>query len=212
MSNLIKLVFAVAALLFSFNAFADPGQAHSCANGWVMQGNINSNDIWCEKGERTLGNKPACGVKRYRKDADGIRDRCVRKNRPNARRYWTQPRCIGGTYAAVSGYDQCRSRGKTSKHFYCKQGWTLVGSASSRGGRGVVQCVQSGRTLGNKPACGVKRYRKDAAGIRDKCVRKNRPNARRYWTQPRCIGGTYAAVSGYDQCRGRGRSRHPWKR
>jgi hypothetical protein len=209
MSNLIKLVFATAVLLFSFNAFADPpGPKHSCANGWVMQGNINSNDVRCVKPSRTLRNKPACGVKRYRKDAAGIRDKCVRKNRPNAGRYWTQPRCIGGTYTAVSGYDQCRS-GSRAKRFYCKQGWTLVGSTS---GRGVIRCVQSGRTLRNKPACGVKRYRKDAAGIRDRCVRKNRPNARRYWTQPRCVGGTYAAVSGYDQCRGKAKSHHPWKR
>ncbi len=209
MSNLIKLVFAAAALLFSLNVFASPGSRHTCAKGQTMVGNITDNNVRCDTGVKKLKN-PGCGVKRYRVDADGIKDRCVRKNRPNDRGFWKRPRCAKGVYSAVSGYDGCRSGRRLSRPFYCKRGWTMTGSTSRKGGRGVILCVQT-RRLSNKPDCGVKRYRVDADGIKDRCVRKNRPNMRGKWTQPRCIGGFYTAVSGYDICRSGYKRRHPWK-
>jgi len=198
--------------LVSFNAYALKPSA-TCPSGQVMKGSIRNNNVSCFKAGSKRKNKPACVTKRYRMDAAGIKDKCVKKNKPDLKKKWTQPRCItGGKYKAVRGYDECRNTKKTTKRFYCKQGWTMKGNTSANGGRGKARCSQPGKKLGNKPACVTKRYRMDAAGIKDKCVKKNKPDLKKKWTQPRCIGGKYKAVKGYDQCRSSGKNRHPWKR
>ncbi len=165
---------------------------YSCASGYKMK--RSGSRVYCEKPGSVRSNRPVCGIKRYKIDGSGYTDWCTTISGSRT----GYPSCIGGSRKSVKGTDQCVNSAVKKSSVGCPTGYTLKGSTTSLGGRGSVHCYKPGGTVvrGNRPVCGIKRYKIDGSGYTDWCttIRGSRTG------YPSCIGGTRRSVKGTDQC------------
>ncbi len=153
-----------------------------------------TNAVYCEKPGSVRSNKPVCGIRRYKIDASGNTDWCLKLNGERA----GYPNCIGGRRRSIRGSDQCVNAAVKKTSVRCPNGYALKGRTRSLNGRGSVHCYKARRTVvrRNTPVCGIHDYQVDAHGNTDWCTSTR--NVRTGY--PKCIGGTKRSIRGADQC------------